>query len=676
MKENRRRWYGKGLAPRIDALVGALKGVRARDPAAAESLRKQSQSLRTSAEAYGFATIAVAARETEEAREDELEERAQALIELLRRQAAGSPPQSATILLVGGERSFVDALVAKFEPPAREAIAVATAREALQVLAEREIVFVVLDLFLPDQDGRHLLAALRSKPFTATIPIAVLTPKVSEESRDQSLVNDVDGVFEKPADAQQVADFVSTRLRRAREVVRAAHRDALTGLLNRAAFCDVFERAMRSYDSGREPLALAMLEIDEFKALQEAHGSATADAILRQVGALLSSVLRATDTVARWGVFEFVTLFPGEDQFGGGRALEKVMTTLRKTGVTTPDGKTLSVTLSAGLTVISERTTVEEAIERAGRYLYTAVSSGGGRLASEETDEGTARDRVAILVADPLMGRAMKQLLDRGGFESEWIEKTGEDAIAELMQARFQLLILEDKLPGVTGYALLERLRAMARFDRIPILVVTTSEESTVRALELGANDYLVKPFSPFAFVQRLRRILSHGRSGKRASTGLHSVLVVDDETAHLVIAGTALDKLGGLRVLLARGWQDGLKRVQDEKPDAVILDLGMPDTTPMELLKLYLRSMDPERTALILAADAKTAQQVPRDTPPHVKGSIAKPYNPQTIAKDVRSLLNLGEPTAKAAPSDGSHLNREIQRVVQAADIIRPPQG
>jgi diguanylate cyclase (GGDEF)-like protein len=126
-------------------------------------------------------------------------------------------------------------------------------------------------------------------------------------------------------------------------------RDPLTKLSNRGYF---YERAhqelLRTARSGR-PSTIAMLDIDHFKAVNDAHGHAAGDIVLRKFAAVLRGTMRASDLVARLGGEEFAVLLPESSLDNARLKLESIRETLRETTVVLPSGATVRVTFSAGL---------------------------------------------------------------------------------------------------------------------------------------------------------------------------------------------------------------------------------------------------------------------------------------------------------------------------------------
>jgi two-component system phosphate regulon response regulator PhoB len=91
----------------------------------------------------------------------------------------------------------------------------------------------------------------------------------------------------------------------------------------------------------------------------------------------------------------------------------------------------------------------------------------------------------------------------------------GTAALALAQREPLDAAILDIRLPGLDGLGVLARLREIPRYERLPILMLTSlgSETDVVRGFELGADDYVVKPFSPAELIARVRRLLARGEA-------------------------------------------------------------------------------------------------------------------------------------------------------------------
>lgn len=121
----------------------------------------------------------------------------------------------------------------------------------------------------------------------------------------------------------------------------------------------------------------------------------------------------------------------------------------------------------------------------------------------------TGGQRILVVEDDELVASIIKHRLEREGFTLHHYAD-GESALEAITRADFGLAIIDVKLPGLDGFELLERLRANAATAQVPVIMLTAlgSERDVVHGLELGANDYMVKPFSPVELMARVHRLL------------------------------------------------------------------------------------------------------------------------------------------------------------------------
>src|SRR4029077_10460238 len=128
--------------------------------------------------------------------------------------------------------------------------------------------------------------------------------------------------------------------------------------------------------------------------------------------------------------------------------------------------------------------------------------------------------RILVVEDDPLLAESLVKALQQQGYGVGHARR-GQDADAALCNHRFDLLLLDIGLPDVDGFEVLRRLRA--RSDATPVLVVTAREagDERVHGLDLGADDYLTKPFSLSELEARVRALL------RRAKPTLSTRIVV-----------------------------------------------------------------------------------------------------------------------------------------------------
>ncbi|MFO7953941.1 sensor domain-containing diguanylate cyclase [Thioalkalivibrio sp.] len=161
-------------------------------------------------------------------------------------------------------------------------------------------------------------------------------------------------------------------------LVRESSRDALTGCYTRGSGEQLLEREMaRTRRQGR-PLAVAFVDLDRFKALNDRFGHEEGDRALCAVATALTNRLRSIDSVIRWGGEEFLILMPETNRDAARQALERV---LGEPASHTPDGKPL--TASIGIASWPEDTTATDAgalVHEADLRMYRAKDKGGDRI--------------------------------------------------------------------------------------------------------------------------------------------------------------------------------------------------------------------------------------------------------------------------------------------------------
>lgn len=175
---------------------------------------------------------------------------------------------------------------------------------------------------------------------------------------------------------------------------KLAETDPLTNLLNRRAFMEAATDAMRYYQRYGREIATLVVDIDHFKKVNDDHGHAAGDAVIRRIGELIAQTLRETDKVARFGGEEFVVLLREVSEHEAHELAERIRLVIAE-GHTPFDGEELGVTVSIGCAAITGHDRdVEELIERADRALYAAKASGRNciRLAPAPT---STKDRAA-----------------------------------------------------------------------------------------------------------------------------------------------------------------------------------------------------------------------------------------------------------------------------------------
>ena len=199
----------------------------------------------------------------------------------------------------------------------------ATAVEGLKFVSEKNFDAILLDYRLPDMDGLDVLKALRGGSFSE-VAVIMLSNQEDETLADQCLeAGAQDFVLKDEVTGRRLSRAVrqarhryqiEQSLRNSREQLRdLSERDPLTGLNNRRGFEIALGCALARAKRGKEPLAILLLDLDEFKSINDTMGHDAGDELLKELSRRLSRTIREGDSLCRLGGDEFVILMTNYD---------------------------------------------------------------------------------------------------------------------------------------------------------------------------------------------------------------------------------------------------------------------------------------------------------------------------------------------------------------------------
>lgn len=158
--------------------------------------------------------------------------------------------------------------------------------------------------------------------------------------------------------------------------------DPLTSLANRRSFDRMLDVEIERARRNKSAVSLAVLDLDDFKSVNDTYGHTTGDEVLVGVAGQLSRVIRRYDLAARFGGEEFALILPGTGLVKAKRVLERVLSAIRSQTFTAEDDSTFSITLSGGLTCYKGTIdmSVKKLVDLADEALYRAKAEGKDRI--------------------------------------------------------------------------------------------------------------------------------------------------------------------------------------------------------------------------------------------------------------------------------------------------------
>lgn len=266
---------------------------------------------------------------------------------------------------------------------------------ALTALEEGEFELAVVDLHLQIADGLRICARIRSQPSMRSLPILVLVEPGDHQRLARALDLGVNDYLMLPVEANELRARVRTQIRRHRyqqrlratlqQSVAASVTDSLTGLHNRRFLARHVDALAAAAARSDKSLSLLMIDIDQFKSVNDGHGHATGDAILCAVADRLRKGVRNSDSAGRWGGEEFMIAMPDASAEIALVVAERLRRRMEASPirVAAPDGDiAVPVTVSIGVASFEgAEDSAAAMIRRADEGLYAAKRGGRNRVA-------------------------------------------------------------------------------------------------------------------------------------------------------------------------------------------------------------------------------------------------------------------------------------------------------
>jgi diguanylate cyclase (GGDEF)-like protein len=176
-----------------------------------------------------------------------------------------------------------------------------------------------------------------------------------------------------------------------RRVVSQAATDSLTGLANRWRFDEELALEWRRAERIGDSLALILLDLDDFKSVNDTYGHPVGDDVLRRIAGILGTNIRQVDLAARYGGEEFAVIVPEADLEGGLQLAERLRSALEAHHIELPGGDQRTVTASFGVAVKGDLSRAEELIAAADEALYDSKRAGKNQVSPSPAEPDTPR---------------------------------------------------------------------------------------------------------------------------------------------------------------------------------------------------------------------------------------------------------------------------------------------
>lgn len=248
-------------------------------------------------------------------------------------------------------------------------------QNVINIMKENIPDLVILDLNMPKVSGLELARIIRQKDQFQSVPIVFLSSDVETYKKADLLELGSDDLLAKGMPQSEFSREISSRVKRAKCLASKMYQDSLTGLLNHAQIQLAFEKEFLLSARRNKPLSVAMIDIDNFKLINDRYGHLIGDRVIIALANLLEQRLRRTDYIGRFGGEEFMLVMLDSNVEQASKLINDIRVTFSEILFTFSEHK-FSVNFSAG---VSDKTGINNAIEqisRADEALYRAKNRG------------------------------------------------------------------------------------------------------------------------------------------------------------------------------------------------------------------------------------------------------------------------------------------------------------
>ncbi len=303
-------------------------------------------------------------------------------------QRMNQPP--CRVLVVASDAVRLDGIEGALARAGMEALRLHKPLELFATLSRHHPDAIVIDVDTPGCNGVDLAMLIRQDPAFLDLPVLVLSDDGDPAARGRAVTAGVDDFLAPPGPRADLALAVTMRVERSRALRSLIMRDGMTGLYNHVSIKEQLLREMARSKREGNPLALAMVDLDYFKKINDTYGHQVGDHVIRAIAHLLQQRLRHGDLIGRYGGEEFAVIMPGTSAAAAARVLDDIRA-LFATLSLKADETVFHATFSAGVADLDTAGGFAEPADLfrlADEALYEAKHAGRNRVALARADGG------------------------------------------------------------------------------------------------------------------------------------------------------------------------------------------------------------------------------------------------------------------------------------------------
>ncbi len=254
----------------------------------------------------------------------------------------------------------------------------------LNILAESKPELILMDMYMPGCSGTELLSIIRQQEAFVGIPVVFLSVEGDEQKKLEAIRQGGDDFITKPPDPEFLTASIANRVERTRSVRYFMERDSLTGLLNHTNLREQMLRETMRAERAKTKLCFAMIDLDNFKSVNDSYGHLTGDNVLKGLSRILEERLRRTDIIGRYGGEEFGVILINTELDDAATIMDEIRENFSKVRHQS-EIEPFHVTFSCGIAEYPSCQDVDTLTDSADRALYAAKNAGRNRIVKADS---------------------------------------------------------------------------------------------------------------------------------------------------------------------------------------------------------------------------------------------------------------------------------------------------
>ena len=265
--------------------------------------------------------------------------------------------------------------------------------DALTALERFSPDLLLVDVYMPVCSGEELANIIRQQPEHVGLPIIYLSSETDSQKQLSAMTAGVEAFITKPVIPDELVSAVTLRAERLRLLRSLMTRDSMTGLYNHSTTTELISKALAQAHRDNTQHAMAMIDIDHFKAVNDTHGHLAGDQVIITLARLLKTRLRMSDIIGRYGGEEFVVLLKGVSDERACELIDALRHDFAQVDFHA-GGTRFRCTFSAGISRFPNHPSTESLRLSADQALYRAKHQGRNQVVTskEQDDDGLPTD--------------------------------------------------------------------------------------------------------------------------------------------------------------------------------------------------------------------------------------------------------------------------------------------